>query len=269
MQQQREHKLNRAAFDSLREFGTWINDTPRKWTIEHSRTNQPQYSWDLNTPYDKAVELSRKGWIEGAQQVQQSLKSLAPRNPAPSERNDFYGYRPNVPRYCAGAPDNMVRHEKTTGAGQSLSLVVDICVSGATSAKSMSLYGVAIAHYIKQQELEGVRCEVRVAATVELRGVRETCSILIKRAGQPLDLAVLAFAIGHPAFFRRMWFAFTERAGSPQEHGYGSISRVRLEDCLGAPASSVVLYGMNNCRFNTPEQALAALTVEIDSKRKG
>jgi hypothetical protein len=268
MQRQSDKKLNRYAFDSLRELGDFIKDTPRKWKANNSRTNTPEMSWDLNAGYEESLRLSRQGWIEGAQTVQASLKSLSARQPAPRERNDFYGYRPNVPRYCAGAPDCMVRHEGDTGAGKSLSIVVDICVSGATSARAMSLYGVAVAHYIKQQELEGTRCEVRVAATVTLRGVRETCSVLVKRAGQPLDLAVLAYAIGHPAFFRRLWFAFTERAGSPEEVGYGSISPVNLVDVLGAPSSSVVLYGMNNCTFRTPEQALEALAQEINSKQK-
>lgn len=269
MQKQIERKLSRYSFDSLRELGTWIDATPRKWKQEQSRNNARAYEWDLDAGYDKAVQLARTGWIEGAQTVQASLKSLAPRQPAPRERNDFYGFRPHVPRYCAGAPDCMIRHEGDTGSGKSLSLVIDICVSGATSARSMSLYGVAVAHYIKQQELEGVRCEVRVAATVILKGTRETCSVLVKRAGQPLDLAVIAYAIGHPAFFRRLWFAFCERAGSPEEYGYGSIDKVRLADVLGAPASSVVLYGMNNCSFRTPEAALEALSVEINSKQKG
>ncbi len=265
-------KHNRYSFDSLREIGTWIDATPRTWgEVSDAKSANASNSWDLGAGYDGAVKLARTGWIEGAQNAQAKLKALNAKQPTPRERNDFYGFRPHVPRYCAGAPDCMIRHEGDTGSGQSLSLVVDVCANGGTRAENMSNWGVAVAHYIKQLELDGTRCDVWAAISHQLRGARQTFSVCIKRAGQPLDLAVMSFAIGHPAMLRRIGFAAMERSKARRQPGYGYCVPVELADVLDAPATAVVVHGMNEANYtaSTPEAALEALSAEINSKQKG
>lgn len=259
------------AFDSLRELSNWIEATPRTWPYKDSQYERSSKSWDLNTPYAKAMDLARQGWIEGAQRAQAKLKALSLQQPAPRERNDFYGYRPHVPRYCAGAPDCMIRHENTTGAGQALTLYVNIGATASQDAECMANYGVAVAQYIKQLELEGTPCEVHLISTA--RVLTEYCTVTckVKSAGQPLDLAVMAFAIGHPAMLRRIVFAVRERSACVPSPGYGTSQECAIADAIGAAPNAIVVNGMTRANdiAGTPEQALQALAQEIDSKKKG
>lgn len=263
--------LHQYSFESLREFSAWLADTPANWRCDASRSYRATSTWDLQCGYDGAIDLARKGWIEGAARVQSKIAKLNLKQAFPKERNDFYGYRPNVPRYCAGAPDNMVRHDKQTGGGQALSLYVTVNTPGTSRAKYMANWGVAIAQYVKQLELEGVPCEIFTLNAVELRGVTQYTTIKIKSAGQPLDLAVLAFAIGHPAMLRRLCFAMYERGKAPQCVSYGKPLDGKIDNILDARPNGVIINGMKrvNDIATTPERALEALTKEIDSKRKG
>lgn len=265
-----EPKRNRYSFDSLREFGLWIDATEPNWTARQSTSNKPEMSWDLNAGYDGAVQMAKLGWIAGAQRMQGKLKVLQARQPMPRKRVDFVGYTPHVPRYCAGAPDCMIRKQGDNRGGKSLVLYVDICVSAFQNAEHLANYGTAIAHYVKQLELDGTRCEVHAGATVTLKGIKQTFTVCVKRAGQPLDLAVMAYAVGHTAFFRRLWFAFSERAKAPYQSGYGSISKLALADCISPAATAVVLHGMNRAHecARTPLEAVESVRAEIERKTK-
>lgn len=262
-QQDKEHKY---AFDSLRELEGWISDTKRTWRYNVSRDETPMRSWDLNAGYDEALRMARQGWIDGAQRTQAKLAALNLKQPSPRERNDFYGFRPHVPRYCAGAPDCMIRRANDTGGGQSLVLYVNVGANSAQEAECMANYGVAIAQYIKQLELEGTRCEVHVISKALVKGHYATVTCKIKSAGQPLDLAVMAFAVGHPAMLRRIVFAVRERSTCPASIGYGASQSCAPSDPIDAPASAVVVNGMTqaNAVAQTPEEAFHYLKSEIE-----
>lgn len=261
-------KRARYWFENLSELAQYLDRTPRTWRSENSRSHAAAADWDLKAGYDQAWALARNGWIEGAQKAQEALKRLPPVTAAPSERYDFYGHRPHVARFCAGAPDNMVRHAKAphTGMGSVLTLVVPVNATADVNAKYMANFGLALAQYVNQLEADGVRVELIGAIVSTVSGWRVSHCWRIKYADQPLDLAVLAFAVGHPAMFRRLGFALRERSAAPQDWSYGHSTATRLDDVINVPNGAYVVNGMINAGSvaRTPEKALEYITAQIE-----
>lgn len=260
-------------FNSLRELSQYIDATPRVWMGNSSRDNEPERQWDLNAGYDGAVEMARSGWLEGAAKAQKALKAFAPATPVPVKKLDVAGSRVSVPHVLTGQPKNMIRRVKTAdnGHGRVLTLAVSIVANWMTHAESMSNYGVAVAQYINQLERSGTRVHLIGTIAVERGERRLVLNWTIKHADQPLNLSALAFAIGHPAMFRRIGFAFFERQKDvPQLSGYGSASKARISDLIDAPPGTVCLNGMAdaNTHAPTPEAALAYVSAQIEAARK-
>ena len=265
----REKREARYWFDSLAELAKYLDGTEPTWRSRDSRTIGPSRAWDLQAGYDEAWKLARFGWIEGAERAGQALKALPPLTPAPVNRVDFYGHLPHVPRFCAGAPDNMIRraYDPNQGTGAVLTLIVPVNALGSVETQHMANFGLGVAQYVNQMETNGVRVEVIGAICSRVSGWRVAHCWTVKRADQPLDLAVLAFAIGHPAMFRRLGFALREHCAAPADPGYGRPIDVHVNDAINAPTGSIVLNGMRHADSiaTTPAKAGEYITKQIDA----
>lgn len=270
-------KTVRFQFDSLGEFGGWIANTPKVWPSAFNQADSdiaPSNDWDLGAGYARAVDMARNGWIEGAQRVQDALATFPAMSPQPDTRTDVYGYRPHVPRFCAGAPDSMIRHadKAETGAGRVLTLVVGLDANGVTRADHMANFGVAVAQYVNQLETDGTRVELIGVLVGEFDAHwRAVQAVTIKNADQPLDLAVVAFAIGHPAMLRRIGFAAIERMPHVKpSYGYGRAVDAKLSDLINCPPGAVVLNGMKDAGTHAPTAAkgLAYVAKQIETALK-
>lgn len=274
MQTRIERQRARYHFDSLHELGEYINREPCTWRIRRSQDANPSAARDLFTSYDKAVELARFGWLEGAERAQDALKAFPPKTAAPDTKVDFYGFRPHVPRYCAGAPNNMIRHTRDAemGSGRVLTLIIPLTVAWTADAARMANFGVAVAQYVNQMEADGMRVEV--IGLLPFSWVNDnrkagwvvTYTFTIKNADQPLDLAVLSFAIGHPAMLRRLGLALLERCHAPQHNSYGYPLDGKPDDMINAPPGAIILNGMKDANKHapTPEAALEYVSRQID-----
>jgi hypothetical protein len=259
-------------FESLAEMGAWIERTPRQWTCKDSVTAFPAQAWDLGAGYDSAVSMAKGGWLEGASRAQEALKTLKALTPEPRNRIDFAGYRPHVQRAIAGDMKSMVRKVKVradNGRGRVLTLIVPVNATAWVGAEAMANFGVAVAQYINQLERDNVRVEVIAAMTSKVSGWRVSACVRIKHASQPLDLAVMAFAIGHPAMFRRLGFAIRERCAAPMDTGYGRTVATREDDVINAPQGAIVLNGMADAdeHARTPADGVAYVTRVLDKAR--
>lgn len=262
--------IQRRTFDSMAELQRFIDSTPRTWPDNSSETERAQNSWDLNAGWKGAQDMAQNGWLEGAARVGHALKAFVPATPAPATRTDFYGHMPHVPRYCAGAPDSMIRYADSavSGARPVLSLYVALNASCMTKAQYMANFGIAVAGAINTLEANGTRVELygAMGGKMSMRGGKEAVSTwCIKRASQPLDLAVLAYSIGHPAVFRRLGFALLERSSAPYQENYGIPLTIAPRHLLNPPPGAVILNGMKDANkvAATPEQALEYVTKQI------
>lgn len=268
MQSRIEGKHATYRFDSLRELGTYAGRKDnRTWRYNSSESDGKSYDWDLKAGYEGAVDMARHGWLDGAKKVQKALKAFTPADAAPDTRTDFYGYRPHVARFCAGAPDCMVRkNADESGFSKVLTLVVQVNALGFVTAQQMSNFGVAVAQYVNQLEMEGRRVELMACMVSDVMGWCVAHSWTVKNADQPLDLAVVAFAIGHPAMFRRLGFALRERCAAPATPGYGNTKPAKASDIINAPDGAVILTGMTQADIhaNTPQAGLAYVEKQIE-----
>lgn len=272
MQTRIEPELLRYHFDSLYELGNWIDNTRPKWQGTSSKTDHGGYEWDMGVKYSQAVTMAKQGWLEGAQRAQHALKAFTPKDAAPDTKIDFYGFRPHVARFCAGAPDNMIRHtrEGEGGSGRVLTLAVPVNFNCMTDARKAANFGVAVAQYVNQLEQQGIRVEL-IACIANSHNMPEgndrvIFSWTVKRADQPLDLAVVAFAIGHPAMFRRLGFALLERCDGRECSCYMFPSKAKLTDLINPMPGTYILNGMQdaNTHAPTPEAALEYVTQQIE-----
>lgn len=272
MQERLDSKACSYRFDSLSELAKYLDSTPRKWRYKDSVGMHPSASWDLNTGYDEAWELARYGWPEGATRAQKTLKAFVPEQPAPRDRVGFVGYMPHVPRFCAGAPDHMIEthRQATFGGGRILPLIIPVNATAAVKASHMANFGLGVAQYVRQLEMKGVRCEIWGAMCSEVTGKRVTHQWRIKQASQPLNLAVMAFSVGHPAMFRRIGFALRERSDARETPGYGQSVDVTLADLINPPHGAYILNGMKDAGTHapTPAKAVEYITRQIDSALK-
>lgn len=261
-------KTAKYAFGSLAELGRYIDDTPRTWNSQSSRLEPKADDWDLRAGYAQCVEYAKHGWIEGADKAQEALKVFAPATPRPDVRNDFYGHMPNVPRFCAGAPDSMLRHvnNPTAGMGRVLTLIIPVNASAGTRAGYMANFGLAVAQYVNQLEANNIRVELVGAICSQVSRWRVAHTWQIKAADQAPDMAVIAFALGHPGMFRRLGFALRERCAAPQDWEYGRSESLKLDDVINPPPGAIILNGMLNAATTspTPKAALAYVTKQID-----
>jgi hypothetical protein len=273
MQRRVNGKHARYHFSSLRELATYIRDTPRVWSQSSGEGNTPSHDWDLNAGFDNAVDMARMGWIEGAQRAQKALKAFAPATPKPDTKIDVYGYRPHMALYFAGAPNHMIRHttRADTGRGRVITLAVSVVANAFTSAEAMANFGLAVAQYIRQLEATGMRVAVVGTYTADRAPSRLSLSWTIKNADQPLDLAVMAFAIGHPAMLRRLGLAFMERQSDvPYMSGYGTAQDTTKADLIDPAPGTIILNGMKYADSNapTPEAGLEYVTAQIEAAQK-
>jgi hypothetical protein len=259
-------------FESLAEMGAWIERTPRTWACNDSVSAGAYTSWDLGAGYDSAVSMAKGGWMDGAQRSQKALEALKATVPEPRQRVDFVGFRPHVQRQIAGDIKCMVRKVKVradNGKGRVVTLIVPVNATAWVGAEAMANFGVAVAQYVNQMERQRIRVEVIAAMTSKVSGWRVSACVRIKHASQPLDLAVMAFAIGHPAMFRRLGFAIRERCHAPMDTGYGRTVATREDDVINAPQGAIVLNGMADAdeHARTPADGVAYVTRTLDAAR--
>lgn len=240
------HQYQITMGDSLTDVERWLAATPRVPHADNqARSIPPSQSWDLNVGYQGAQDLARHGWSAGAKQIDRSLRAMpAPQGTHAKYQHDVAGYYPDVPAYLEGDPANMIRRGRRTGSRPVLNIVVNGFISAMINAQELVNYGLAMAGVIdileasgRQVELTMVDCSNRDSGndrgTVYMQGWN------IKRAGDPLDLAALAFTLAHPAAFRRIVFDMMERLPiKAQSYGYPrhmtakDVAMIGIEDAL-------------------------------------
>lgn len=114
--------------------------------------------------------------------------------------------------YSEGRPDcwfaTQAGEELTTGA-QTVTIVADASAAAGISKDVIYIRGAALTALVASLEMAGRPCEVIVAAnSSDLVEVRAT----VKRAGDPLQVDALAFALAHASMLRRLAFAVWETA---------------------------------------------------------
>lgn len=168
-----------------------------------------------------ALALASGGWKDGAEKA---AKALAARKMAAGAktatrrsvtRYDVSGDDCDVARFCSGDPENMTESRRVMIRGKTVRRVnVALNFSSGVSGQSIMDYAVAVCAAVNRIEASGNRVELWVKKSI---GSQESgpavfaMEIRVKEAGSRMHPAALAFACGHPSFYRRLLFALVER----------------------------------------------------------
>lgn len=235
-----DNKTNTADFDSLGAFMTWLDTVPADSGAGSSSRQGGGGNWDFGCGWQGAVDHGNgKAWKLGADaMVKGSAQAAGLRKPAavPVIGYDVAGFLPDVPGYLAGVPDHMLSVTDVAEA-QGQKEIVTICLSGFSASCSdaaMLNRGVAFMSLVDALEADGARCEVYFSSSIvgSRRGGSGSAhlKVCIKKAADHWSPNTAAFALAHPAMFRRLWFAAMERFASVNRYTNGGYGPCELVD---------------------------------------
>jgi len=213
----------RLHFDSLGDLAAMIPDSPRK--------GRPGSAWIDDNDRDfygvtltEARRLARDGWQEGAERVQPLLDRVKTARPTRKAltRWDVAGAVPSIPRYLAGNPLHMrTRQISATSQQPIITLISSTSAPWWTATATFERLATAAAAIVDRLEDAGFRVEIiagrressdpsgagSASGANNARGHRSEMFFRVKAAQDGLDLARVAFGIGHPSVHRRLLFA--------------------------------------------------------------
>lgn len=262
---------------SIDDVAQYLTDKPAKWSSAAygSKISRHDAEWDLGAGYDGALRLAKDGWSEGVEMVDEALQAIVPS----TGREARWGWSQSggsvsIGRYLTQHPKCMRnRRRKQMGAAPVLHLIVNTVASCAIRAEQMANYGACIVGLIDRLENMGRRVHLDVVQAIKLHNNRDRTVVRfsagwnVKRASEPVDLSQVAFAIAHPAAFRRIGFALMERAPAEvQTPGYGHCCDGILEDVPDFTEGTMIVDGVNHepHRCNTPKDALRLAIEQVN-----
>lgn len=279
------------AFDTLGEALAQADKRPSKnWgatgsDISSKEKSEERTEFTGTKSWEENKRIAELGWSDGRALVDASLTSIfdtgaAQLANAPQVQHAIAGAYPDVPLYCAGEIACMINDAPEENGGKKIiKLVIDFGCPFNVKAQSLANRGAALAGLVDEIESAGHRCEVwgvHVSASKQYRKRKNGkvpvkyfgAMICAKSAGEPLDIDRVAYTIGHPSAFRRVYFAllenepFTDKSG--YEGGYGISTRIpdaALEnDVFYFPPLAANKSGLegfeNEKNYGTPEKAM-------------
>lgn len=198
-------------------------------SLEESWTGKGAETWEA------LQSTVNRGWSAGARRIEAMqleivdyIDTLGLAGLDPVEEHDVAGAYVDIGAFCDGDPESMVSwEEKVQPRSRVARIHVNALFSCANDSAVAMRRGCAIASVIDALEQHGIRCEVWAEFWYKPWGswdqntnppnnkdsnVHRT-AVLVKEAGQNMPLDSLAFAVGHPGFFRGLWRGFVDGAG--------------------------------------------------------
>lgn len=246
-----------------------------------SRYDSPS-DWDGNVSWENAKRLAVSGWDEGLNEIDKVVAEMSPlisdKVLRPTLEYQVVGCNLDVGRYLSGDPEcfQVKKQEVDAGAGRIITLVCSISCSADISSKTIIQKGAMVCALVDALECSGNRVEVvcnsassKYSNQHSRQGGNKASGwievdITLKKANQSLNLAELAFCLGHPAMFRRMVFSMRELVGwsdFSHNYGYSSIATNRGDLYIGEIFSGTV---HNSKAIAWVLEQLSILGVEIE-----
>ena len=244
--------LDYVAFADARVRGDITGPTP----IRECATDEDgeRADWRGTRTWGEALSQARDGSPAHLAQVGRALDVLAAtgtRARVPALVYDVAGETPDVARFVAGDPCCMVtRRPSARTARPIVRLLVHIGARAEVTATQKINRGAAIVALIDGLEDAGQRVEVTVcAAAKHYNKATYAMRATVKRADEPSNRDVLAFALVSPAAQRRIDFA-CRCAHSSKFDGMGSTCAAEPQ-----PGEIYIPHAQENQPLDTPARA--------------
>lgn len=258
-----------AHFDSIGDCVRYLQSTPREsfWA---------PYFWArselVSITANEACEMALYGWRDGADRVARLRDKIAAKQPAAQRISqwDVAGALPSIPRYYAGNPLFMRRMATVESRKRPVLTLINHMGGNSDVPEHCFINRAAvIATIVDVVESAGYSLHVIGASySANSRFAHET-AVTLKEAGAHMDIGIMAFALGHAGFFRRIVFGVrcADSVNSPLTTTLGSTC-----DYAGRPDHCFVLPSMNSTYsfFETEQSAesvgLAAMIATLASQ---
>jgi len=168
--------------------------------------------------FEEAYRMAVAGWPEGRERIAKSLADIeAVGEDRETMTYDVAGSEPDVGRYLAGEPENMLAFLPTPEK-RVIRILACISISCAIDTETVFTRGAAVVALADRLERLGNRVEVMLCdsskpthgAFLPHAEASAVTLVQIKAAGQPMDIDRMAFLFGHPASQRRLMFSVKE-----------------------------------------------------------
>ena len=214
-----------------REFSTmaelWDHVTPKMTGYQRAQFGHCSMG---TCDWPTALRLGRDGWADGSARIKTMAARISERIGSKVLRQEMRpalaGDFPDVAAYLSGVPENMyeiVEHE-AAGAGRIVKITVGLFVSSAVGAKVYERRGAAILALVDALGLAGHLSEIVGIHDLHDGGWDAHIVIPIKRSDEPLSIERAAFALAHPATYRRIGFNLIERLPDGLDRKFGAGS---------------------------------------------
>ena len=206
-------------FDSFEQFVRQAEAMPKSAMGNTSREEGRDDRWDFKLGFDGAIHLGHRGWAEGARKIEARLAVLDVVKHRAEPELAYSMVGPGVldlQRYQQGHPAPwMTWHEgdiSRESIGGVVTVLVNAAASFAMSAQEYMDKGMLVCALIDLLERHDRRVELILGLGTDNIVSSITTRVLLKRPGDALNLDRIAFAVAHPACFRRLGFAVWEHA---------------------------------------------------------
>lgn len=200
-------------FTSLKKFTDFIEQIP----AEVQNNDRRNSGWTVATgsfygTYDmqEAINLARNGWSEGIE-IADKIANMITIEHAQQKRRSYSvaGGGVSIGRLLAGNPAHMRKRIKKAGSRNIRLFIQNNGLYNITS-ETLIIRGALCCAIIDILENNGYSCEL-IAVTTDYFTHRskpsEHLTVKLKQSGEKISISDVAFAIGHPAYFRRFGFA--------------------------------------------------------------
>ena len=227
-----------SAWNSPEAFGRYVKGMDRSKAWHPGGWDSHDVGWSGTKDMEEALHLAAGNWTQGRELIDKVTSAVKLMYPVRKEpvKYGIIGSVPSVPRAVAGDPLNMIKPvQDRSKRRQTITLISDMSANWTVNSKNFVARAAVLAALIDNIETMGYSCEVIACAhskSYRAGNITVCTCIVVKESHQPLDLARVAFGLGHPAMFRRMIFA--DWGGNKENehlgHGLGSISKMELSD---------------------------------------
>lgn len=214
-----ENNVSDRQFDNIQELIGFITNTPLndsfRWAKLSSSESSSSYQKFCKTNnFDEALGLLKNGWHDMAKKLEQEIK-LKTRSEvtktAPRATYSVAGYQACVPRYLQGVPDSMIYSKQVPVKQKVITINKQVNYLANVSAEEIVEESVKALTIIAKLEAQGYRVQLNaVTCSTSYTGYTQITRTCIKKPGERLSMAKMAFPLVHPSMLRRIIFRYGE-----------------------------------------------------------
>lgn len=264
-------------FESLTDLVEFLgtpNPIKTKRSGIHSESYNYKVDWYGTSSIKRAKEFAVNGWPEGTKLVEKYTSALIEKLTNRLKIDDYFydvtGQDFDLDRVLVGEPEAWMQTEQVevqAPAMHNLKLLVNVGALRSVTSETIMTKGAAIAALVMLLERARRGVEVEVVSYAQSGSQTIEVRMLLKLAGEQLDLGKLAFVLANPSFLRRFVFGVRERVGTGgfkqvcQNENYGSSMEANQGD-------ADLYCGINNgaMYFNSKELAEKWILSELQKQ---